>query len=185
VKDLKDYIVVLDGVVPEYVADLILDEYRNCADWKYPTIQNGTDLSVRNCQTIGLSLADNVIKNPEVRKNIDKSMFHCASQAIMEYARRFPSCAVVKDSGYDLLKYDTGCLYAEHTDSYNDIPREVSCSFALNDDYAGGEFAFFGRKEFYKLKKGSCIMFPANFMYPHEVMPVTSGVRYSVVTWFV
>ena len=36
-----------------------------------------------------------------------------------------------------------------------------------------------------KLKKGDAIMFPSNFMYPHEIMPVTQGTRYSIITWFI
>ena len=28
------------------------------------------------------------------------------------------------------------------------------------------------------------VMFPSTFMYPHEVMPVTKGTRYSIITWF-
>jgi predicted 2-oxoglutarate/Fe(II)-dependent dioxygenase YbiX len=64
-------------------------------------------------------------------------------------------------------------------------PRSVSCSFALNDDYEGGEFAFFDRELKYKLKKGSILLFPSSFMYPHEIMPVTKGTRYSIVTWFI
>ena len=87
--------------------------------------------------------------------------------------------------GYILLKYEVNQFYAEHIDFFRDNSRVVSCSFILNDDYEGGEFAFFNRELKYKLKKGSCIMFPSNFMYPHEIMPVTSGTRYSIITWFV
>jgi predicted 2-oxoglutarate/Fe(II)-dependent dioxygenase YbiX len=68
---------------------------------------------------------------------------------------------------------------------YHDQNRSVSCSFALNDDFEGGEFAFFDRELKYKLGKGDAIMFPSNFMYPHEVMPVTKGTRYSIITWFI
>ena len=34
-------------------------------------------------------------------------------------------------------------------------------------------------------KKGSAIIFPSNFMYPHEIMPVKSGTRFSIITWVV
>ena len=61
----------------------------------------------------------------------------------------------------------------------------MSCSFALNDDYEGGEWGFFDREIIVKAPKGSAVMFPSNFMYPHEIMPVTQGVRYSIITWFV
>jgi predicted 2-oxoglutarate/Fe(II)-dependent dioxygenase YbiX len=92
---------------------------------------------------------------------------------------------IEQDSGYELLRYKEGQFYIQHTDSFKDCPRAVSCSFALNDDYEGGEFAFFDRELVYNLKKGSCIMFPSNFMYPHEIMPTTSGTRYSIITWFI
>jgi predicted 2-oxoglutarate/Fe(II)-dependent dioxygenase YbiX len=64
-------------------------------------------------------------------------------------------------------------------------PRAVSCSFALNDNYEGGEFAFWNKEKKVVLKKGSVLMFPSNFMYPHEIMPVTKGTRYSIITWFI
>jgi predicted 2-oxoglutarate/Fe(II)-dependent dioxygenase YbiX len=52
----------------------------------------------------------------------------------------------------------------------------------LNDDYEGGELMMFGDKQIY-LPSGSVIVFPSNFMYPHEVKPVKSGIRYSYVSW--
>ena len=78
-----------------------------------------------------------------------------------------------------------GQFYTQHTDSFKKQQRSVSCSFILNDDYDGGEFAFFDREIIIKGGKGSIIMFPSNFMFPHEVMPVTSGTRYSIITWYV
>jgi len=51
----------------------------------------------------------------------------------------------------------------------------------LNDDYEGGEFIVAG--EIFFPKKGSAIIFPSNFMYPHEVGIVTKGIRWSVLTW--
>jgi predicted 2-oxoglutarate/Fe(II)-dependent dioxygenase YbiX len=84
-----------------------------------------------------------------------------------------------------LLRYSEGCFYKQHTDSFKEAPRSVSCSFVLNNDFDGGEFAFFNRKLKYKLEKGDALMFPSNFMYPHEVMPITKGTRYSIVTWFI
>ena len=63
-------------------------------------------------------------------------------------------------------------------------PRAISCSMHLNDAYEGGEFAFFDRQLQYRLNAGDVLMFPSNFMYPHEVMPITKGTRYSIITWF-
>jgi predicted 2-oxoglutarate/Fe(II)-dependent dioxygenase YbiX len=183
--NLKDYIIVVPDVVPKELCDAILAEYKNSNDWIDATVDTGANKDVRNCQTIGISFVDIIQKNLDKRKFIDEELFKCAAKAINEYKNKFPNCYIENDYGYSLLKYQTGCFYKLHVDSALNAPRAVSCSFILNDDYEGGEFAFFDRELVYKLKKGSCIMFPSNFMYPHEIMPVTSGTRYSIVTWFI
>ena len=184
-KELKDYLVVMNTIMPPPVADAVLFEYKNCDDWVPAITATGKSDAERQCSTIGISF-DNVIKkNQEARQKIDGMLFSVASQAIKEYVRHFNRTQIEQDSGYELLRYKEGQFYTQHTDSFKDRPRAVSCSFMLNDDYEGGEFAFFDRELVYNLKKGSCIMFPSNFMYPHEIMPVTSGTRYSIITWFV
>lgn len=184
-KEIKDYILVLNNVMPPPVVDAVLSEYKNCDDWIAAVTAAGKSDAERQCFTIGISFDSIIKKNLEIRQKIDGMLFSVASQAIKEYARHFNHVEIKEDSGYNLLKYEIGQFYTTHTDSFKDGPRAVSCSFILNDDYEGGEFAFFDRELVYNLKKGSCIMFPSNFMYPHEIMPVTSGTRYSIVTWFV
>lgn len=184
-KELKDYIAVVPSVISLELCDTVLSEYKNCDDWVDAIVGGGLDTNVRNCQTIGISFSSIIEKNKKTRQKLDQELFTCAAKAIQEYNKQFTRCNIEQDSGYDLLKYEVGGFYTTHTDSFKDRPRAVSCSFALNDDYEGGEFAFFNRELVYKLKKGSCIMFPSNFMYPHEIMPVISGTRYSIVTWFV
>ena len=112
-------------------------------------------------------------------------MFNCAAIAIKKYSEKFVEAKIQGDSGYCLLRYQEGEFYKEHTDHFLQSPRSVSCSFALNDDYGGGEWGFFNREIVLKVPKGSAVMFPSNFMYPHEIMPVTRGVRYSIITWFI
>ena len=51
----------------------------------------------------------------------------------------------------------------------------------LNEDYEGSEFHC--RDKEIKLKTGDILMFPSNFMYPHEVTECTKGTRYSFVSW--
>ena len=67
--------------------------------------------------------------------------------------------------------------------------RKLSMTILLNDDYKGGKLQF---RSFNKGKsvvttlplksKGSVIIFPSGMV--HRVTPVTKGVRYSVVAWF-
>jgi len=57
----------------------------------------------------------------------------------------------------------------------------ISIVGLLNDNYEGG--AFVCRKKEIKLIRGDILLFPSNFMYPHEVKEITKGIRYSFVSW--
>jgi len=184
---LEDYIVVIENAVTPALCDAILKEYNNCDDWVDSIVGGGgvINKSVRNCSTIGMSFKGIIDKNPKLREELDKYLHVSVSEIIKKYIEKHPACVIEEDTGYDILRYTEGQFYTEHTDSFKIRPRAVSCSIALNDDYEGGEWAFFNKKLNYKIAKGSAILFPSNFMYPHEIMPVTKGTRYSIVTWFV
>jgi predicted 2-oxoglutarate/Fe(II)-dependent dioxygenase YbiX len=185
-KNINDYIVVFENVITPALCDAILLEFSNEDEWDKTVLGGGrVDNKIRSAETIILSYPHVIDKNPKVRAKLDKYVFATAGFAIKKYNEKFPLAFIQEDSGYELLRYKEGQFYTEHIDSFKERPRAVSCSFILNDNYEGGEFAFFDRELKYKLKKGSCIMFPSNFMYPHEIMPVISGTRYSIVTWFV
>ena len=104
-----------------------------------------------------------------------------------------------------LTEYKKGGFYGWHIDGHSDslsvynMPdnkfldknvRKISMTLLLNEDYEGGEFqlGFFNKgkssistPQF--SKKGSIIFFPS--FINHQVAPVTKGVRYSLVAWFV
>ena len=183
--DIRDYIIVLENAIPESLCDEVLQEYINDINWKNTTVAAGERRNIRRCDAINMSDGFIIEKNKEKRLNIDKKIFDCAAMSIHEYNKKFNTARIVGDSGYTLLRYQEGEFYSEHTDHFLEAPRSVSCSFALNDNYEGGEWGFFGRQNVVRPKKGSAVMFPSNFLYPHEIMPVTRGVRYSIITWFI
>ena len=82
-----------------------------------------------------------------------------------------------------LLKYEEGQHYADHIDYYEmwGCRTDFTAVINLNDDYEGGHFHISGLR--YETKKGSAIIFPSNFMFPHEVNRIEKGTRYSIVTW--
>jgi predicted 2-oxoglutarate/Fe(II)-dependent dioxygenase YbiX len=185
-KNINDYISVFEGVVTEPLCDAILKEFSNEEEWQKTVVGYGVvNDKIRTADTVVISYPHVIEKNPKIRSKLDKYLFASAGLAITKYNEKFPLAKIEQDSGYELLRYKENQFYTQHTDSFKAVPRAISCSFALNDGYEGGEFSFFDRELTYKLKKGSCIMFPSNFMYPHEIMPVTSGTRYSIVTWFI
>ena len=93
--------------------------------------------------------------------------------------------------GVQFSKYNEGCFYGKHTD-YGDNDehktRKLSLSLQLSDEneYEGGELILYDNirnTSFSACKsKGSLIVFDSRIT--HEVTPVTSGIRYSLVKWY-
>jgi predicted 2-oxoglutarate/Fe(II)-dependent dioxygenase YbiX len=186
VNALSNYIKVYDDIIPEDVCDRIISEYGETDEWLASKVGNDVlDRSVRNVESIPISMPESLHRNWDTRYNIDKLVWEAAGRSISAYNADFPLCKIEEDCGYMLLKYEEGQFYKEHTDSYKQHPRAVTAIFGLNNDYSGGEFGFFQGSVKYSIKKGSVLMFPSNFMYPHEVLEVTQGTRFSIVTWFI
>jgi predicted 2-oxoglutarate/Fe(II)-dependent dioxygenase YbiX len=185
--NLADYILYLPKVFPDDLLDRILEEYAKGDEWCQSKVGTGggtEDVSIRGAKTINLSVPETISRNEQIRQQLDADLLFYVNKSIKAYAAAYSECNIVKDSGYELLRYDVGMGYKQHIDNFIDAPRAVSCSIAVNDDYEGGEFTFFDQTISYKQEKGSVLLFPSSFQYPHQVNPVTKGVRYSIITWF-
>jgi predicted 2-oxoglutarate/Fe(II)-dependent dioxygenase YbiX len=184
-KNINDYIITLENVLTTNLCEAVLEEYAESGEWQQTEIASGVDTNIRSATTIQMSQDFVIARNAETRRKLDAYIFASVGDAIRRYNENFDHCRIEEDSGYELLRYESGQFYTQHTDSFKASPRAVSCSLALNDDYEGGEFGFFDRELIIKAHKGGAVLFPSNFMYPHEIMPVTKGTRYSIITWFI
>ena len=108
-------------------------------------------------------------------------------EAIRRYSKKHKDFSCILHTDFRLNKYSEGGFMSRHLDNIHHSHGQqygypqVSALLFLNDDYEGGEFIV--AKEVYKPNKGSAIIFPSNFMFPHEVTTIRKGVRWSVVTW--
>jgi hypothetical protein len=180
---IEKYIHVFDNAIPDDLCDKIIKEY---SDDEYDTSHIfGDDMTYRTSKEVAISLPESIEKNPNKRKIIDDSIFKNMTTCLNQYLINFGiKMETLNDSGYHLLKYNVGEYYKEHIDSNSENAiRMISCSMILNDNYKGGDLLFFNGNYKPNLKKGSIVFFPSNFMFPHQVSPVTKGVRYSIVTW--
>lgn len=185
-RGIEDYIVLIHDALPAAFCGALLSEFGASDDWRATSVTSGqVNLAVRNAQAITISNRSVIGRNPPVRQDLDHALFKYCGAVVLQYNRHFAHCRVTRDSGFELLRYQVGGFYREHADSDHTVSRVLACSFLLNDDYCGGEFAFFAGTKVVSMRRGDAIVFPANFMYPHQIMPVTSGTRYAVVTWFV
>ena len=85
-----------------------------------------------------------------------------------------------------VIRYRPGACFKMHTDigAEGSAYRKISLILQLSDpgDYEGGELKVAGDLTISRTQGSGCI-FPS--WVPHEVLPVTSGLRYSLVAWAV
>jgi len=104
--------------------------------------------------------------------------------ALAHIQEHYPySHGTTEHTGLQLIRYQAGHRFEEHIDHYGGAARILSVSMILNNDYKGGEFAFWHRTHTPRLGQGDAVVFPSNLCFPHEVTPVTQGTRYALVVW--
>jgi len=184
---LKKRIVVVKQVMDPKLCMDILKKFNKSPYWVDAQVGgNGeVDTDTRNCSVLPISNPTVRASDPEIMR-IDSEIFKSAGLAVRAYIRQYPEMAesVSEDTGYELLRYKKGGFYEQHVDTFAHQPRSLSCSFALNENFEGGEWGFFDGAYKTRINAGDAILFPSNSMYPHEILKVTKGTRYSIITWF-
>ena len=106
---------------------------------------------------------------------------------IKKYSETFPLFSVQHMTDFRINRYSEGGYMSSHVDNIHHSHGQiygypqVSVLLFLNDDYKGGEFVV--ADKLYRPAKGSSIIFPSNFMFPHEAKKVTKGIRWSIISW--
>jgi predicted 2-oxoglutarate/Fe(II)-dependent dioxygenase YbiX len=103
---------------------------------------------------------------------------------------RFFGVPLSGDEGPGLLRYLPGGFYRRHddvlADAGDEFPRRISVVVFLTsagEHSAGGALRLYRPDAFDIVPKaGTLVAFPSDL--PHEVLPVTAGVRDVVVDWF-
>lgn len=114
----------------------------------------------------------------EFTKEFHKNLKPCLDQYMATYYAK-----IEKFENPQLLRYGKEQRFHDHIDDHPFFTRRISLTYYLNEDYEGGdvEFSRYGLR--FKAKKNDLLIFPSNFMYNHQVYPVTDGLRYVVVQW--
>lgn len=108
-------------------------------------------------------------------------------KVIKLYSTDFPLFSVQRTTDFRINRYNEGGFMSSHVDNIHHSHGQqygypqVTALLYLNDNYEGGVFKVAG-KTIYP-EKGSAVIFPSNFMYPHQAGVVTKGTRWSIVSW--
>ena len=93
----------------------------------------------------------------------------------------------------DLMRYTRGGYYKAHSDAdifdpkmgiwKKVLDRDYSLLLYLNNDFEGGAVRFEHFNYTFFPEKGDLLIFPSDYLYLHEALLVTAGVRYVIVSW--
>jgi len=182
---MKEYILEIKKVIPSILCKKIISYFdNNYFDAK--TTGAGVDKDIRNCTTRNLfdcSSFGQKIYSLAVQEKV----FGCVQQ----YKNRHKKLHIDKISQLDLLKYETNTHKAGYNFHYDMgltcTERQLSISICLNNNFEGGEFVFDTPEGDYIFpqNEGDAVIFPSNFMYPHQVNKVTKGTRYALIAWVI
>ena len=177
--NVDSYIKYYKNIVAENLCNSLINYNFPYEASKYQTHDSGAIVKQER-----VKMSDAWIKKESVFYTAVKS---CFEEVIVKYKTDFPLFSVGRTTDFRINKYGKGGFMSKHVDNIHHSHGQqygypqVSALLYLNDDYDGGEF-YVADKKFCPIK-GSAIIFPSNFMFPHEAKPVTKGTRWSIVTW--
>lgn len=131
--------------------------------------------------------------NPEIRitdihdidtkTELHNELLQTFLDGINEYKQKYTTCRVTSAEPLRVGRYSIGGHYVLHSDSVAS-ERVLSGILYLNSDFEGGQLRFDHQDIVIKPMEGMLVLFPSNFVYVHESLPLTAGKKYIVVTWF-
>ena len=180
---MKEYILEIKKFLPSEVCKKIIHYHDE--ELKVAGIGEGEEnKNVRNCELKNVLAPDTFGKT--ILSNFIKQKFMSIAE---EYIRQHSRYRFNKLNQVDFLKYkanDIDAGYVYHVDQGVTAPnRSLSISLCLNNNFTGGEFLFDLPEGELQVAQniGDVIAFPSNFMFPHQVKKINSGVRYALVGW--
>jgi prolyl 4-hydroxylase len=123
----------------------------------------------------------------DIDREVDQVLFGLMKEIIDRLGELYVGLVIQSDEGYRYNRYREGGGYKLHVDrshmnrTYQ--ARTLSVVINLNQDFEGGELHFPRQDLKLKLGMGDLCIFPSTYTHPHEVLPVTAGVRKSIVSW--
>ena len=189
IKDPAQLILDIESLDKKYSENPELSEKTKVKPWVGWTYPNGNE-TITFClqkfipQVMHISESDPF---KQEQTNISSQLFGALEDTLKHYSTEIYPFAEKniksREPEMHLLRYDKAGYLPAHQDQ-GVSSRVLSVLLYLNDDYEGGELCFPQSNIKMKPMPGSVIFFPSNFLYVHEVMPVTNGTRYALPNWY-
>jgi len=182
--DLREFVQVYDNVLPQSTLTTFLKVCKTF-DWDDATVgYDEIKKDIRQVKKCNLEDTSNSMTNVHWFNVMRHSFFTLLEDYL---SSKKLSATFGPIDALQVLQYKETDHYTYHHDSAPNTPRTFSFIFFVNENFEGGELAFQnpnGTGEYTIPKKENrMIIWPSSFLFPHKVMPVKNGERYSVVAW--
>lgn len=178
-ENTKD-ILIFKSMVKQSFCESLINFFKQSSEWRksvtYGEMNNQIQPENSPRQSDQIFLAHH--------KEIDDRIYKVFNAGLEAMKKEYLYLDAENDEGYNLLRYSVGGEYKEHVDHGKVNNRVVSGLIYLNGDYIGGELYFPRFDLTIKPEVGMLVLFPSGYTHIHSSLPILSGTKYAVVTWF-
>jgi hypothetical protein len=185
-KELATGIAVFENVFPDSMEYIKRIQEKNIS-WNPAEVlvnqdkhESGTNYKARDTDLI--MLPHHTDNNPGILQDFTRE-FHKNIKPCLDEYMSYYAAKIERFENPQLLRYGKEQKFHDHIDDHPFFTRRISLTYYLNDNYEGGDVEFKRHGLRFKAQKNQLLIFPSNFVYNHEVYPVTEGLRYVVVQW--
>lgn len=168
---------IYESIISDEICDEIIDLYKSGL-FKEDNQENKLDAVIYSSKTIQDIRWDKILEilKKETNNKIKDYLNFFPLNNIEMYKFSHAGISCLSNNKAIPYHYDIEVTYFEK--------KLKVCHFAvlvyLNDDFEGGELVFPLQNSTIKPKKGTVVIFPTSYLYPHAVLPVFEGERYMV-----
>ena len=150
-------------------------------------VSENTSALIKSDNSLSISFSDLKIdeKTYTMNSNFIENFW---KNGINEYGKYYPRLLDIdkKMWGYKIQKTLAGegyHIWHDENSSSDNITRIFAYIIYLNDDFTGGETEFLHKNIRITPKKGTLVIFPANYTHTHRGNPPLTGEKYILTSW--
>ena len=184
---IGDYIQEYPNILSPKLCNQIIKYYESTGEFEKSTYSTDSGLSSKTEERVRMD--EQWITRKE-KGGLYGDLLSGFKIALQKYSELYPNVVIQHSTPFRLNRYSApGGFMVRHIDNIHHSHGQrygfphITMLMFMSDDYKGGELDLCDGLYVKKPKTGTCVVFPSNFMYPHEVKPVTEGTRYTVMVW--
>lgn len=175
---MDDFIKVYDNIFPIDLSKTLIDLF-DISSYKERISNNGTP----NFTQLNINK-----KHPEYISQLSQvtvKVLNLYKKDLPDYSRWFPVRTFLEEFRIKKYHSNSSDRFDLHVDveDHSSAKRCVALLYYLNDDFTGGETFFPYLDKKIVPQKGSVMVFPPTWQYPHSGLKVNKGIKYIMSTY--